>query len=84
MAKEIEKYCPLCFYKLNKIKEKKLSCPNTRNCNYQCDVSKSDLSLTHQQMLYFKRLSLEREFELIKSSYQKRIRLLTKWIEAAK
>ncbi|WP_269431098.1 hypothetical protein [Photobacterium gaetbulicola] len=22
MAKEIEKYCPLCFYKLNKIKEK--------------------------------------------------------------
>lgn len=83
MAKENEKYCPLCFFKLNKIKECIVSCPNTK-CDYQCDVSQSDLPLTHQQMLYFKRLSLEREFELIKSNYQKRIRLLTKWIEAAK
>ena len=77
MSTVTNRFCPHCFRRLNEGVKDWLWCPDTYICEYECDISKNDTTLSERQAQLAKLDKLESNFEDHKKQYElERVRLL--------
>lgn len=58
MSTITNRYCPHCYRQLNEGVKDWLWCPDTYHCEYECDISKNDATLSRIEALKLKREKL--------------------------
>lgn len=71
MSRLTDRYCPNCFRQLNEGVKDWYWCPDTYHCEYECDISKNDTTLSKSESLTGRRSKLEKRFEEVKASYER-------------
>lgn len=70
MSTITDRYCPHCFRQLNEGIKDWLWCPDTYYCEYECDISKNDTTLSKMEARQGKVHKLKKRFEDAKASYE--------------